>query len=196
MEAAGTTFSMDQRFSDYVVTWMSTDAFFQTRQAFDGATNGNSQVNLHDASQPPLRLRPHIIVSEQVDQSMNFAQRRATWEMTRRNGRSRVSTLTTDTWRDSAGKLWQPNALVSVDVPLLKVSTQRWVIGEVTYRLDESGTHADLTLMPPEAYQLEPFNLQPVPWQVYQELQRGGASRDLPSADNGYDPTIQGRGDL
>ncbi len=180
IEAASATFSADQRFSVYTVVWMSSDGLSnQTAAAVDGATNGNTSAVVQDTSKPSIGFRPHIIVSEQVNQSMDFAKIRAIWEMNRRNGRSRAVTLTTDTWRDSAGTLWTPNALVSVNAPTLKITNQQWLIGEVTYRRDASGTHADLTLMPPAAYAPEPFNLQPVNRQVANELQ-GGAQKDLP----------------
>ncbi len=196
IESASATLSADARFSDYLAVWMSVDGLQQVRAASDGSTNGNSSFKLHDASLPPLGFRPHIIVSEQVNNAMNFAQIRATWEMNRRNGRSRAVTLTTDSWRDSAGTLWTPNALVAVDCPILKISNEQMLIGEVTYRKDESGTHADLTLMPPGAYAPEPYNLQPVNRQVAGAL-AGGAQKDRGvSAGTGFESSATGRGDL
>ncbi len=180
IEAASATYSADQRFSLYVVVWMSLDGLINVRNDVDGSTNGNSRYVLADGSAPAIGFRPHVIVSEQVDQSTDFAKVRATWEMNRRNGRSRAVTLTTDSWRDSAGKLWEPNALTKVNAPHLKITNQTWVIGEVTYRRDASGTHADLTLMPPGAYAPEPFVLQPINRQVAGEL-KGGAQTESPT---------------
>ena len=180
IEAAQATFSADQRFSEYIVVWMSVDGLMQVRAGSDGSTNGNTQAVVQDTSSPAIGFRPHVIVSEQVDQNITFGRTRAIWEMNRRNGRSRAITLTTDAWRDSAGTLWTPNALTTVDAPLLKISSETWLIGEVTYRLDESGTHADLTLMPPAAYAPEPFNLQPINRQVANEI-KGGAQLPAPT---------------
>ena len=67
--------------------------------------------------------------------------------------------LTCDSWRDSAGKLWQPNYLATVDLPTLKLSKVKWIIATVTFRKDASGTHADLTLMPPDAFSVQPSTL-------------------------------------
>ncbi len=193
VEAAGATFSADQRYSDYIVVWMSSAGLVVNRADLpDGSTNGNSRTIQKDTSQPGIGFRPHVIVCEQVDQSSDFGMRRAVWEMNRRNGRSRAVTLTTDTWRDSAGKLWTPNTLVTVSLPILKITSEQWVIGEVTYRRDEAGTHADLTLMPPEAYQPEPFNLRPIDWQTQQALREGGAQKETPAP---YDPGRVPRGD-
>ena len=186
VEAASATFSADQRFSDYIVFLMSLSGLTVNQLGLPDASNGNVRRVVHDGSKPQLSFRPHAIISEQVDQDTDFANLRATWEMNRRNGRSRAITLTTDTWRDSAGTLWQPNALVMVDMPVLKITNQQWCIGEVTYRRDESGTHADLTLMPPQAYQPEPFNLQPVAWQADRALKEGAARK--------IDPTNPGIG--
>ncbi len=185
-EVASATFSADQRFSHYIVVWMSTDGLVQVRAGVDGSSNGNSRFVLADTSLPSIGFRPHVIVCEQVDQSSDFARTRAVWEMNRRNGRSRAVTITTDTWRDSAGKLWAPNALVNVTAPKLKITNEQMLIGEVTYRLDAAGTHADLTLMPPAAYGPEPFNLQPINRQVASEV-GGGAQKDAPQVSRRRD---------
>jgi prophage tail gpP-like protein len=70
-------------------------------------------------------------------------------------GRSRAVTLTTDSWRDSDGKLYAPNSLVPVNLPSLKIVGQSWLISEVTYRKGENGTQCDLVLMPPPGVQCQ-----------------------------------------
>ncbi len=173
IEAATATFSMDQRFSAYRVYWTSTDDLKQVRDDA-GGTNGN----LHGISTDPTvpRYRPRLIVSEQTDQGADIGDRRATWEMNRRNGRSQSISLTCDNWRDSAGALWQPNTLATVDAPILKLPGKTWLIAEVTYRRDDNGTHADLVLMPPDAFALAPSSLQGVDWQTFQALQSAKAA--------------------
>ncbi|MGI4940908.1 MAG: phage baseplate assembly protein [Janthinobacterium lividum] len=83
-----------------------------------------------------------------------------------RNGRSQTISLTCDSWRDSAGTLWQPNALARVDVPIMRLVNQFWIISEVIYRQDDDGTRADLLLMPPDAFQPEPTALLGCNWQI------------------------------
>jgi prophage tail gpP-like protein len=45
-------------------------------------------------------------------------------------------------------------------MPKLKLVNQNWAIGSVTFRKDMSGTHADLILMPPDAFDPEPKALE------------------------------------
>ena len=164
IEAASVTFSGDERFSTYI-------AFIMTAQIFGqipGSDAGITQGVVKDDTVP--RYRPRYIISEQADLSGPIALRRAKWEMARRIGRSQAVKLTCDSWRDSAGKLWEPNYLVPLHIPALKLVNQTWLISEVTYRRGEDGTHADLTLMPPVAFSPEPEILQPFNNQIAQAL--------------------------
>ncbi|GBR06430.1 phage tail protein [Asaia siamensis] len=101
------------------------------------------------------RDRPMLILIEAGDADHKIAERRAQWEINRRYGRSQAITLTCDSWRDSAGSLWQPNTVA----PFTDYdgNSRDLVIGEVTLRAGQDGTHADLVLMPSEAFQPEPM---------------------------------------
>jgi len=130
-------------------------------------TMGDAGVNLvpvataRDAT--VSRHRKLYIVSEQVQAGRNIAQERANWEVARRAGRSQTVHLLTDSWRDADGLLWTPNVLVPVTLPSLKIPEETFMlISEVTYTLDERGTHASLILMPPDAFKPEPTILQPL----------------------------------
>lgn len=176
VEAANVTFSADERFSVYTACIMSTQQFSQ----IEGA-DGNTQGTVVDPTvgvavpTPGKRFRPRIIISEQFQNGESIALKRATWEMNRRIGRSQAVTLSCDSWRDSAGKLWEPNYLVPLHIPALKLEHQLWLIGEVTYRRGEDGTHADLTLMPSAAYSLATEVLAPTFNQIAQALPGGAA---------------------
>lgn len=154
IEAASYTMAYDQRFSDYI-------AYMQT------TTSYNDQIDANSLSYGPIydkqitRYRPKIIISEQTVYGQDIAQERLNWELARRYGRSKAVNVTCDSWRDSDGALWTPNRLIYVNIPSLKIQSQTWIIGEVTFRRDASGTHADLLLMPKEAYDPEPTVLQP-----------------------------------
>lgn len=176
IEAATAPFTADQQFSDYFVTWTSTDDLRQVRDE-TGGINGN--LHGHATDPTVTRFRPRGIVSEQTDQGVDIGQRRAIWEMNRRNGRSQSVSLTCDNWRDSAGKIWQPNTLATIDAPILKLPGKTWLISEVTYRRDDNGTHADLVLMPPDAFALAPSSLQGRDWQVF-EAERAARAAGVP----------------
>ena len=48
------------------------------------------------------------------------------------------------------------NWLAPVEAPKADISGALWIIGSVTFREDMSGTHADLILMPPDAFSPNP----------------------------------------
>lgn len=153
VEKARSIFSIDQRYSEYLAFLQSVDVFTDT------GNGGNLFATVNDPT--VLRHRRRVIIAEAGGGGQDVATQRANWECARRYGRSSVVTLTTDSWRDSAGVLYSPNTLVPLSLPTAKVVGKTWVIGEVAYRRDESGTHADLTIMPPTAFYPEPILLQP-----------------------------------
>jgi prophage tail gpP-like protein len=86
-----------------------------------------------------------------------WTQRRADWERNRRVGRSQVLHVSVDSWWDSGGYLWTPNLFVTVHAPQMGVENAAWVVSEVTFSQDtQSGTTAQLTLMPKIAFSVEP----------------------------------------
>ena len=69
----------------------------------------------------------------------------------------RFREVTIDSWRDKDGKLWEPNTLIPVDLPTLRLPETELLLAEVTYMRDDYGTHARMTLMPPEAFTVQPY---------------------------------------
>jgi prophage tail gpP-like protein len=168
VQRAGVAFTMDERFSIYPPTMMSTN--FYGHEGIGGMVfqpaydRGVSQRTRPDGKP---RFRQRIIVSEQWDFNTPLAQERAQWEAARRWGRSQAVRLTCDSWRDSAGALWTPNFYATIDLPALKLQQlgKPWVVTEVSFNRDaESGTTAELTLMPSEAFTTEPTILLPFLW--------------------------------
>ena len=164
IQAADVTFTADERFSKYLAVLMTVD------RLHDIGTQGNLIATVLDDTVP--RFRQMVIASEQLVNGQSLAVARANWEKARRIGRSQALTCTVDTWRDSKGKLWTPNATAPVYVPKLKLAPKdSWVIGEVSFIEDaQGGKVADVTLMPPAAYQPEPNVLQLYDWQVSKAL--------------------------
>lgn len=155
IESASITYSMDERFSEYYAYLQSMDVLS------DMGGGGNLLAKVYDEGVP--RHRRRVIIAEAGGGGLNVAIQRAKWESARRLGRSMELELTTDNWRDSDGNLWTPNTLVPLSIPALKIDNKTWLVGSVTYRLDENGTHADLRIMPPDAFNPEPILLQPFP---------------------------------
>ena len=154
VQTASVTFAGDQQFSEYDSAYMSVDRL----QELSG---GNFIAKVTDESVP--RFRRRVIISEQTQNGVLVAQSRAEWEKLRRYGRSKTVTITCDSWRDSAGRLWTPNMLAPVDIPALKINQMTWLVSEVTYSRDaKSGETAQVVLMPPEAFTVEPVVLAPL----------------------------------
>lgn len=145
--------AMDQRFSE-VVAYQQSVATLN-----DIGEGGNLQAMISDTAVP--RHRRHVVISETSGGiGWEIAGRRAGWEAARRRGRSTVVQVSTDSWRDSKGVVYAPNRLALVELPTLRVSSALLTIGEVTYHSGPGGTQCDLTLMPPEAFTPQPFDVR------------------------------------
>lgn len=179
VEAASASFGMDGRFSLYEVVWQSVDILSDVARAAGSDASWNQRASVADvtvgADRPGTgrRFRPKVLVSDQEQFGQDIAAQRALWERNRRNGRACAVSITADSWRDAAGRLWEPNALAPVHLPHLEIRDAEWLIAEVTYSRDSEGTHAELLLMPPEAFEPELIVLQPFDAQVVRALQKG-----------------------
>jgi prophage tail gpP-like protein len=173
VESAAVAYTMDGRYSNYLPYLMNSNMFGD--QGVGGITYPQA------VDQDVKRFRELIIVSEQFGYSAGLGARRAQWEMTRRAGRSQAVRLTCDSWRDQAGTLWAPNAYAQINLPALKAAPSApWIIGEVTFRRDGEGTHADLVLMPATAFQPEPTVLMQFPFATDTPAPGGGAAATTP----------------
>lgn len=161
-----------ERFSKITVVLVAVDTFWQiTPGAPPGISQGNTAAVARDLTVP--RFRPRVIVSEQTDGSRDFALARASWEIARRYGRSQAMQVVVDSWRDSSGALWAPNARIAVNVPPMQVISEEWVISEVSFLYDlTGGTRAELTVMPKEAFEIQPSLLYAFDRQLADQLRR------------------------
>ncbi len=154
VQSASIVYSGDQCYSQYVVRRLNTDSL-------GDAGLGGDIVKEFDDPRISRHRRRYIIVEAGDTQGADVAQRRGAWEASRRAGRSYQVRLTTDSWRDAAGMLWSPNTIVPLELPSLHIISAEWLISEVSFKRDESGTTAELVIMPPEAFNVEPLLLFP-----------------------------------
>lgn len=170
----------DMLYSDYIPALMAQDSL-----ALIGPGGNRAGAVVKDPG--VARYRPLVIVSDQMLQGEFLAQKRAVWEATRRRGRSKSVSVTTDSWRDGAGVLWTHNRLAPVDLPTLRVDGVQWIIASWQFTRDgASGTRAAITLMPPEAFSVQPSSLNSANWQVAQASKQ--AATALGTRDAGPAP--------
>jgi prophage tail gpP-like protein len=187
VQEAYVTFTMDERYSSIETVIQSAATLFTD----PGDPNATAELGLQAvqgglAIDPGVpRPRPLILVAEQGDLNWKIAQQRCQWEVARRTGRSQQIRVVCDSWFDSAGALWRKNSLAPINLPACKVTNAQWLIGSVSFIRDESGTHADVMLMPAEAFLPEPIILQPYASDVAQAVfqNSAGASNDGAAAE-------------
>ncbi|TKI02901.1 phage baseplate assembly protein [Martelella alba] len=148
--------SMDERFSNYTGVSLSVTPM-------TGDYSAITRASATDPEALTMRYRHRIVIVESTMVAHDKAQACINWEMNRRYGRSKMLQVTVDSWRDSAGKLWEPNTLVPISIPVFGLKNENWLLSEVSYIRDERGTAAQMVLMPPEAFTVEPY-------QFYQEV--------------------------
>jgi prophage tail gpP-like protein len=159
VQSASVIYSQDQRYSEYRGYRMGIDMLSDAGQA------GNLVATAKDQGVTRTRIRGLVVESPGEGDGFSWSQKRVNWECARRAGRGGQAVVTVDSWRDESGALWQPNAIVPVDLPTLKLTGVRWGIASATYTLDERGTRTDLLLMDPKAFDPAPI-LPPGPWEL------------------------------
>lgn len=147
--------SIDDRASEYFVTWSNTDY----ARGYDAASP------IAGSAQDPELLQmgfntPLFMVGDPAMWSQPIAQKQAIWIAANRYGQGHVLTVTLNSWRDTAGKLWKPNWLVDINCPALKFGQETLVIASVEYSKDkQNGTLCTLTMIPPGGLAPEPISL-------------------------------------
>ncbi|KAF1027067.1 MAG: hypothetical protein GAK29_00873 [Acinetobacter bereziniae] len=150
IETASFTKGRDQLYSDYIVVIPSA--------ALNADQIEDQNIGYYIVKDKFInRYRPLYIIPEDGDAGFKVAEKRAMWEQNRRYARSNVLNLTVSNWRNVEGILYKPNTQVQINIPSLKIVMQNWLIGEVTYRIDEMGTRCDLIVMPIGGFTPEPI---------------------------------------
>jgi len=94
-----------------------------------------------------------LIVVHDDDADKDRLKKRAKNRRNRAAGAGLKASITTPSWRDEAGSLWEPGALVWTESQFLGLA-QDMLIESVTYSQDgSSGTQAQLELVDPRAHQ-------------------------------------------
>lgn len=159
IQAADYQSCMDQRFSDYVGLSMSVTPLYEVGSSVE--YGGTFLASAQDPEK--MRHRKKIDIIESTMIANGVAQQYIDWEMNRRYGRSKALRVVVDSWRDKSGKLWEINTQIPISIPVFNITDMYWLLAEVTFTRDQRGTTAELILMPPEAFTVEPY-------QFYQQV--------------------------
>lgn len=141
---AAASHNVGQRFSTYIVK---------------GQASGNDQASgktvsavKAEAKDPGVRrYRPLLIIAEEQS-TIAALETRAKWEATTRLGKAQQVTVTALGWHAPDGQLRDRNTIVAVDAPSMFVVGDM-LVQQVDYLFDDRGRTAELTLVPPEAWQ-------------------------------------------
>lgn len=146
--------SMDQRYSDIRCAALSQNTYGDIQ----GGDDSFFYFTVNDPNVPRHRLM--YIVTEAAFSPRFFTELKAKWEVARRAGRAGAVSVTIDSWRDSAGKLWAPNTLVSaLGIPGNRAGEELCISEVHFHRSAERGTVAELQLLLPGAFAPEPISL-------------------------------------
>lgn len=138
--AASGHISHAKRFSDHMVKGQGR------------AGHGDEALRVEGAAQDPAvgRYRPRVVIAETAT-DVATATRRAMIEAQRLAGLSTRASITAQSFRDDTGAVWQPNNLVFVDCPWLRIHGDM-LIETVRLTQDGQGSRALLALVDPRAY--------------------------------------------
>lgn len=95
------------------------------------------------------RFRPFVLTNDAPDLAATL-QQRVQWEANVRAARSLVVEVAVQGWRHELG-LWEPNTLVAVSAPDLRVDAEL-LIASVQYTLDDRGSVAELAMVRSDAF--------------------------------------------
>lgn len=147
MSASG-SIDVSKRFSSYLV---KAQAGYSVDS--DGEAEAHIEGSVTDSG--VTRYRPMLVVAE-AGGSGTSAKDRATWEANTRIGKSAAASIVVQGWRQRpGGALWEPNMLVQVRLPWLRMDGEM-MIRQVTYERGSAGTTAKLDIVSPQAFAPEP----------------------------------------
>lgn len=146
IKSISSSFDGRDRFSKYVV---------KGQAAGDDDANGKtvSQIRSEASDAGVNRYRPLLIVAEEQGNGATL-KARAAYEAGVRAGRAVCATIVVPGWRTApGGSLWRQNVRVRVKAPAAQLPNSTMLVTAVTFTKDAGGTTAQLTVMPPEAWQ-------------------------------------------
>lgn len=147
LDASG-SIDHSQRFSSYLI---------KAQAGFSEDSDGEAEAHIEGSVTDSgiARYRPMLVVAESGGTGASV-QERATWEANSRIGKSAAASITVQGWRQRpGGPIWEPNMLVRVRSPWLRMDGDM-IIRQATFERGDQGTTTKLDLVSPQAFAPEP----------------------------------------
>jgi prophage tail gpP-like protein len=148
-EALACEYSIDVQgmYSEY-------DMFIPNYAENYGNSVNESKLLAHSSNESVARFRPYTISSEGYANA-GSAQKRVDWENSVRAAKGEKLKLTLPTWISKGGKLWEVNVPIKALFPALGIDG-KFLISDVTFKLDQSGHQTVLECVPANAFKADP----------------------------------------
>lgn len=164
---ASVKMSLRERFSLYIAKGQKSPAYaWSPGSGSPGASaavvastvKAAAQVRAEATDPEVPRYRPMIITGECQDVDASLKQR-VQWEANVRAARSVEVVVRVAGWAHADG-IWEPNKLVQVSLPALRIQRQKLLVKACQYSLGHEGSITELTLTRPDAFTLLPLKAQ------------------------------------
>ncbi len=140
------------RFSEYQVRAQTVGFDFL-------GAEGAALIDGRASDQNLSRYRPRVVIAESASDATQAAKR-AGYEMTVAAGKSQGASITVPGWYQdpsaSTPRLWEPNLLVSIDSPWLRMDGRDMLIVRVAFEKGEGGERTTLDVAPIESFRVLP----------------------------------------
>ena len=141
------TEDVSKRFSDYVTLGQAANPTSELPVSANHLTS--------TARDSGVRRPRWLVKQESGNASTEILQKKAVVTRDVRQGESDILTYKVQGWRQSNGELWKVNTILFVKDTYLEVSqNHNWVVSEISYLLNSSGTSCNLKLQDPKSYDL------------------------------------------
>lgn len=121
----------------------------------DGASGNATRIRAEAIDEGVKRLDRALIIRPESGQTVDYARQLGDWEARIRAANARAATITVHGWRQSDGKLWPINALVSVKSKRLRIDGEM-LISQADHAIDSGGEITALRIVRPDAFTPEP----------------------------------------
>ena len=148
-ESVGTIEESQQGFLNYEISFDGRKLFNSYKAIGQSPKSGSKFEIAKDDSVPKSRM----LTFKSPDSSEGDLKGSAEWRRSSQLATTLTQSFIATSWYAPNNELWQENTIVTVKSPSLSLDTGfDFLIKRVTFKLDNNGRTADLSLVPPQVY--------------------------------------------